>query len=174
MLGENMDIQDIQDCESNIRRISELLSCNIFEPANQGHLLQSSAFIDLMICLRDLMHKTEKYVRKINFEDDVMKNEYVNDVSDAIKAVRDACCHIDSFKRNFDENKNRRSFMVAYGKCNLTKIGDLELKTDYEDDIAVFYGKNRLYFKRHIVRAFNEALELITPLIENEKKRLYT
>ncbi len=168
-----MDIQDIQDCESNIRRISELLSCQIFELANQGHILQSSAFIDLMICLRDLMYKTEQYARKINFKDDVMKNEHVNDVSDAIKEVRDACCHIDSFKRNFDENKNRGSFMVAYGKCILMKIGDLELKNDYEDDIAVFYGKNRLYFKRHIVRASNEAQELIEPLIENEKRRLY-
>jgi hypothetical protein len=119
------------------------------------------------------MYKTEQYARKINFEDDVMKNEHMNDVSDAIKEVRDACCHIDSFKRNFDENKNRGSFMVAYGKCILMKIGDLELKNDYEDDIAVFYGKNRLYFKRHIVRAFNEARELIEPLIENEKRRLY-
>jgi len=169
-----MNIQDIQDCESNIRRISELLSCNIFEPANQGHILQSAAFIDLMICLRDLMYKTEKYARKINFEDDIIKNEYVNDVSDAIKAVRDACCHIDSFKRNFDENQNRGSFNVVYGKCNFMKIGDLELKNDYEDEIAVFYGKNRLYFKRHIVRAFNEARELIAPLIENEKRSLYT
>jgi uncharacterized Fe-S cluster-containing protein len=120
------------------------------------------------------MYKTEKYAKKINFDDDVMKNEYVNDVSDAIRAVRDACCHINSFKRIFDENKNRGSFNVVYGKCNFMKMGDLDLKNDYEDDIAVFYGKNRLYFKRHIVRAFKEARELIEPLIENEKRRMYT
>jgi hypothetical protein len=168
-----MDIQDIQDCELNIRRITELLSCKIFEPENQGNLLQSSAFIELMICLRDLMYKTEKYATKIDFEDDIMKNDYVGDVSDAIRAVRDTCCHIDSFKRNIDENKNRGTLMVAYGKCNLMKIADLELKNDYEDDIAVFYGKNRLYFNRHIIRAFNEARELIELLIEDEKKRLF-
>jgi len=119
------------------------------------------------------MYKVEKYTKKIDFEDDVMKNDYVNDVSDAIKAVRDACCHIDSFKRNFDENKNRGSFMVAYGKCNMMKIGDLELKSDYDDDIAVFYGVNRLYFKRHIIRAFDEAKALIEPLIENEKRSFF-
>ncbi len=55
--------------------------------------------------------------------------------------------------------------MVATGKCNLAKIGDLELKSEYEDDIAVFYGKNRLYFNRHIVRAFKEAKVQLQPLL---------
>ncbi len=161
-----MDITDQQDCESNIRRIDELLRSGIFEPANSGHLLQQSAFIELMICLRDLMAKVEKYGKKISFQDDVLENEYVHNVSDAIRAIRDACCHIDSFKRHFDENKNRGSFMVAYGKCNLAKIGDLELKSEYEDDAAVFYGKNRLYFRRHIIRAFEEAKTQLQPLLE--------
>lgn len=43
------------------------------------------------------------------------------------------------------------------------KIDNLELKSDYDDDAAVFYGKNRLYFKRHIIRAFKEAQELLAP-----------
>ena len=152
-----MDIHDRQDCESNIRRIGELLESGIFDSNNAGHLLQQSAFIDLMICMRDLMHKSEKYATRIDFTDDVMTNTYVKDVTDAITAVRDACCHIDSFKKLFDDQGNRGAYMVAYGKCNLAKINDLELKSDYEDDMAVFYGANRLYFKRHIVRAFNEA-----------------
>jgi hypothetical protein len=111
------------------------------------------------------MAKVEKYGERISFHDDVLENEYVHDVSDAIRAVRDACCHIDSFKRHFDENNNRGSFMVAYGKCNLAKIGDLELKSEYEDDVAVFYGKNRLYFRRHIIRAFEEAKAQLQPLL---------
>jgi hypothetical protein len=45
------------------------------------------------------------------------------------------------------------------------KVDDLELKSDYTDDIAVFYGKNRLYLKRHIVRAFEEASTKLRPLI---------
>lgn len=158
-----MDIRDKQDCESDIRRIHELLNSGMFEPANRGHLLQRSAFIDLIICLRDLMHKTEKYAKRVDFTDDVLTNEYVKDVTGAITAVRDACCHIDSFKKLFDDHGNRGSYMVAYGKCNLAKIDDLELKSEYEDDIAVFFSKNRLYFRRHIVRAFNEAQALLAP-----------
>lgn len=168
-LGLTVDIRDKQDCEINIRRIRDLFNSGIFNPDNAGHLLQQSAFIELMICLRDLMHKTEKHAKRIDFSDDILKNNYVKDVTDAITALRDACCHIDSFKRLFDDRSNRGSYMVAYGKCNLAKINDLELKSEYEDDIAVFYGVNRLYFKRHIVRAFNEAETLLAPLLAHRQ-----
>lgn len=165
-----MDISDQQDCELNFRRIEELLSCGIFEPARSKDILQSAAFIELMICLRDLLHKTEKYAKRVSFTDDVITNEYVHDITDAVTAVRDACCHINSFKRLFDDRGNRGIFNVIYGKGTLMKIDDFEVKSDYENDTAFFYGKNRLYMKRHIVRAFKEATELLVPMLP--KRRL--
>jgi len=164
-----VDISDQQGCELNIRRIEELLGCGIFEPASSGNILQSAAFTELVICLRDLLHKTEKYAKRISFTDDVMTNEYVHDITDAVTAVRDACCHINSFKRLFDDRGNRGSFLVIYGKGNLARIGDLELKSDYEDDIAFFYGKNRLYIKRHIIRAFKEAMARLAPMLPKRR-----
>jgi hypothetical protein len=160
-----MNIRDCQDCEGNIRRIGELLSSGVFNSNNAGNLLQQSAFIDLMICMKDLLHKTEKYAKRIDFKDDILLNNYVNDVTGAITAVRDACCHINSFKKLFDDQGNRGSYLVAYGKCNVAKINDLELKSEYEDDTAIFYGANRLYLGRHIVRAFNEAQQLLAPFL---------
>lgn len=160
-----MDISDRQDCELDIRRTEALLYCGIFESRNSQNILPSSAFIELMICLRDLLSKTEKYAKRISFTDDVITDEYVHDITDAVTAVRDACCHIDSFKRLFDDRGNRGSFMVIYGKGNLAKIDGLELKSDYKDDIAFFYGKNRLYMDRHIVRAFKEAKALLMPML---------
>lgn len=165
-----MDIVDRQDCEHNIRRINELLSCGIFDSVNSGNVLQSSAFTDLIICLRDLLYKTEKYAKRILFTEEIMTNTYVHDITDAVTAIRDACCHINSFKRLFDDKRNRGSFMVIYGKGTLMKIGDLELKSDYKDDIAFFYGKNRLYVNRHIRRALKEATELLQPALS---KRTY-
>ena len=158
-----MDIGDKQDCQANILRISELLGSGIFGAPNSGHVLQQSAFIDLIICLRDLLHKVERYTSRVAFTDDVLVNEYVKDVTGAVTAVRDACCHIDSFKRLFDDRGNRGSSNVAYGKCRFMKIDDLELNSDYDDDIAVFYGPTRLYFRRHIVRAFEEAQSKLAP-----------
>lgn len=61
-----MEIGDKQDCQSDVRRIDELLGPDIFDSSNADHPLQQSAFIDLMICLRDLLHKTGK-MRKTYF-----------------------------------------------------------------------------------------------------------
>ena len=160
-----MDISDEQECQGSILKINSLLNCGIFESANSANILQSAAFIELIICLRDLLHKTEKYAKRISFTDDIIMNEYVHDITDAVTATRDACCHLNSFKRIFDDNENRGSFIVIYGKGNFAKFGDVELKSEYEDDTAVFYGKNRLYINRHIVRAFKEATTLLTPIL---------
>jgi hypothetical protein len=160
-----MNIQDRQDCERNFRRAQQLLNSRIFEPENAANPLQQSAFIDLMICMRDLMHKAEKYTQRIEFRDDVRTSKYVNDVTDAITAVRDACCHIDSFKKNFDGNGNRGEYMVAYGKCNLLKMDDFEARGEYEDDIANFYGRNRVCMRRHDIRALEQAHAQLAPLL---------
>jgi hypothetical protein len=161
-----MDISAKQDCNSNIERITLLINSGIFEPKNNHNPLQKSAFIDLMICLRDLLFKTEKYVARISFTDDILTNEYVKDVTDAITAVRDACCHIDSFKKLFNDQGGRGEYNVSfYWKGTLMKIGKVELTSDYNDDIAFFYGRNRLYLNRHIIRAFNEAKEALAPLL---------
>jgi len=55
--------------------------------------------------------------------------------------------------------------MVAFGKANLMKLGDVELRGDYDDDVAIFYGTNRLYLKRHIIRALHEAQEQLEPML---------
>jgi hypothetical protein len=163
-----MKIQDKQDCQMTIRRIQELLNCGIFNPDNSGHVLLYAAYINLMICLRDLLHKTEQYAHRVSFVDDVQVNPFVKDVTDAITAHRDACCHINSFKQLFDDRGNRGSFIVGYGKFILMKVDDVELRCDYEDDTAVFFGTNRLYMRRHVVRAFEEACILLAPLLEND------
>jgi len=126
-----MDVQDRQDRERNFRHVDELLGSRISEPANARNPLQQAAFIDLMICMRYVMFKAEKYTKRIDFRDDVLTNDYVKDVTDAITAVRDACCRIDSFKKNFDSNSNGGEYLVAYGKCNLMKIDAFELRGDY-------------------------------------------
>jgi hypothetical protein len=164
----DMDVQDRRRCERSIRRIQALFSSGIFEPNNAGNVLQYSAFIDLTICLRDLLIQTQRYVRRIAFTDDIVTNDYVKDVTDAVTVGRDACCHIDSFKKLFHDRGDRGSYMVVYGKCDSATIDDRELKSEYEDDTAIFIGTNRLYLKRHIVRAFDEARTLLGPYLADQ------
>lgn len=161
-----MNVADRQDCELNIMRIDALLASGIFDSKHLRHPWQPSAFIELMICLRDLLHKVEKYAERIDFTDDVITNEYVNDVTGAVTAVRDACCHIDSFKRNFDTNGNRGAFNVLHGAGVFGQVNGVELHSDYDDDIAIFYGANRLLWNRHIIRVFEECKVRLRPHLE--------
>lgn len=160
-----MDIFAQQECRRTIDRFAELINSGIFDDGNRKHVLFWSAFIELMICLRDLLEKARKYASRISFTEDILPNDYVKDVHDAVVAMRDAGCHIDSYKKHLGRPQYRASFMVVRGNGRLLNIGDVELSADYEDDLAFFHGVNRLYMRRHIIRAFEEAKALLTPLM---------
>ena len=160
-----MDFFDQSDIESSIRRTDELLSCGVFQPANSQHVLFRAAFIELLIGLRDLMFKTEKFASRISFEDDVRQTEQVRDVSHLIKFVRDALCHPDSDNHYIEVGNMKATFNVAFGRASLLKVGDFEQSSKYEDDICFFFGSQGIYLKRHVIRAFDEAKIKLIPLL---------
>ena len=162
-----MDFYTKSDIQISIRRVDELLSCGIFDQENAQNPLVQSALTELLILVRDLMAKSRIYAKPVEFTDDVNVTETVKNVSDAIKFVRDAICHVDSDNRNHDECNARLSYNIAYGQCNLATIGDVEIKSDYPDDICFFFGNQKLYLNRHIARAFKEARHNLEPLTNN-------
>lgn len=161
----DVDFFSKRDIESAIQRIEELLGCGIFQSQNSRNVLFRAAFIELLIALRDLMYKTQKYSSGIAFDDDVKKTEKIKDVSDLIKYVRDALCHPDSESNYIEAGNIKATFNVAFGKANLLRIGDFEQSSQYQDDICFFFGSQGIYLKRHIVRAFEEAKSKLLPII---------
>jgi len=155
---------------ADIGRIKTIIETRIFDRENIGHPLIESAFIDLIIKLRDLTCKSEKLGKRINFKEDVVMlkdgngKEIVKDITDAIKYVRDAACHINSL--NHILNKNIVfTFNIAYGKINLLSMPGISLASDYDDDICFFYGEQKLYLNRHIMRAYEEASSFLQSLM---------
>lgn len=121
-----------------------------------------AAFALLMIEMKDLLQILNKNNCRINFTDDVK----IGDVTDLISTMRNAICHIGSNDRQLDASNNSLSFGVIFGKAVILKIDDLEISSDYEDDIAFCYGKYVVYLKRHIHRAFKEAEKLLSEIAE--------
>lgn len=161
----DIDLFSKSEIESAIQRIEELLGCGIFQSQNSRNVLFRAAFIELLIALRDLMYKAQKYSSRIAFDDDVKKTKKIKDVSDLIKHVRDALCHPDSENHYIEVGNIKATFNVAFGKVNLLKIGDFEQSSQYQDDICFFFGSQGIYLKRHIVRAFEEAKGKLLPII---------
>ncbi|MFZ0870597.1 MAG: hypothetical protein WAM90_07700 [Rhodanobacter sp.] len=133
---------------------------------NAGSSLEGEAvFTLLMICLDDVLQFLRKEGRRIAFSDDVEPIGGKNgDVTDLVHTFRNITCHIPSLLRTIeDKNGNmvRNGYTVAIGKVVAIKLGDLELGSQYADDVAILYGANRIYWTRHIVRATSEAREAL-------------
>jgi hypothetical protein len=159
---------DIQDVEEDIRRIEELLDCGIFQRRNYGNPLFRSAFIEAVILVRDLLAKLKKAGVPLTWTDSVLPNEYVSNITELVTTMRDAACHSDSFKRHLDQHQNRASFVVIAGRGAGMQLGDLRLGCEFEDDVAFFYGKNRLYLRRGLIRAYKEACIALAPLFSQD------
>jgi hypothetical protein len=160
-----IDFNAQSDIQDDIRRIETIINTGIFKVDNSKHPLLKSAFIEVLICLRDLMYKTEKYDSRISFTDDIKITPKVYDISELIKFVRDALCHIDIANHFIPNTSIKSTFNIAHGKCNIMKIGNITISSDYEDDICFFFGEQKIYLKRHIIKALEETKQKLLPLM---------
>ena len=160
-----IDFFSKSEIESSFNRIDAILETNIFHAENKKNPLLKSAFIELLVCLRDLMYKTEKYSSRISFDEDIVKNDKVNDITDVIKYVRDALCHLDSDIHYLEEGDIKAIFNIIYGKGSILSVFDYVQESDYLDDICFFFGSQKIYLKRHILPAVEEAKSKLLPLL---------
>jgi hypothetical protein len=167
----DIDVFDKSEIRQDLHRIESILSTDIFEEHNCNHPLVLSAFIELIICLDDLMSKSKYYCREIDFTDDVLnttelqksKKKKVTDITSLINFVRHAVCHINEANRvhggvELNGKVKRRKgagvfFNRTFGKGGLFT----EMQSVYDDDQSFAFGEHLIYLKRHIIRAYNEA-----------------
>jgi hypothetical protein len=138
---------------SNINDVENLLSTGVFS-APILRLFQEPVFVSIILKLDDLLQKLRILNERINFNNDITSG----DITDLVNNVRNAICHLNSKENILDEkNKIKFVFNMAIGKVNVIKIGEKMIGSDYDDDIAFFFGENRIYLKRHILRILEES-----------------
>ncbi|MEH6650739.1 MAG: hypothetical protein V7707_12000 [Motiliproteus sp.] len=168
-----MDRYDKSEIQEGLERIETLLSTDIFGPHNHSHPLVRSAFIDLMICLDDLMFKAEKYDQRVDFVDDVLnttelhvaKAKQVADVTDLINFFRHALCHLNEANRihgGFEKKDHGKGVKPRGALIFLNRTfgegGAFQgVPSKYDDDQSFAIGEHIIYLKRHIERAYTEA-----------------
>ena len=167
-----LDFNSKCQIEGDIKTIEHLLSLNPFCTINDIEI-QKAILTRILICLRDLLYKTEHLANnRINFIDDVKidKQQKISDVTDLIKFMRDALCHEES------KNHNSKDFIgltlnlgIIRGKCSILQSPTKSFGTDYEDDICFITGSQKLYLNRHIIRAFNESKTNLLPLLNTRR-----
>lgn len=140
--------------ESDFNRVKELINSGVFN-ASVLRIFHESVFTELMIKLDDLLQKFNKLNQRIDFKDDISGDR---DITDLVNSIRNAVCHMDSGEHILDsESQIKFTFNIAFGKGILISIGDRKLVSDYEDDVCFFFGENKIYFRRHIIKCIQES-----------------
>lgn len=160
---KEMNFATKMEVKYDIIRIEDILASQIFRCENSSNPLFASAIVEIMIRLRDLLYKSEKFGHRVEFSDDLIACDKVADITDSIKYVRDAINHIDSENNRTGETISICN--VIFGKGICFRIGDKEFGSDYDDEIRFFYGSQGLYLNRHIIRAFEEARNHLSPFL---------
>ena len=151
------------DIQSSVSRCADLFNCGVFNPSSSAGVLFESAVTLLLVHLNDLLQKAKLDGQRIDFADDMEVPEAMVDVTDLVRACRNAACHVTSGEHKIDSGKFTFCVTSGYGP-NAFVINGQEMGCDYADDIAIYYGRNRIYLKRHLLRSF----ELVAQIYRNE------
>ncbi|MCY1427086.1 hypothetical protein D9M71_429170 [compost metagenome] len=151
------------DIQSSVTRCADVFNSGVFNAGSSAGVMFESAVTLVLVHLNDLLQKAKLDGQRINFDDDMEVTESMTDVTDLVRACRNAACHVTSGEHKIDAGKFTFCVASGYGPRAFV-INDQEMGCDYADDIAVYYGKNRVYLKRHLLRSF----ELVAQIYRNE------
>ncbi len=141
------------DIESDIKKIDKIFSTGIFSDRNFVNILFESAIIHVLIVLNDLLQKAHSEGKRINQTENIDSKNGCKDVTDLVNYCRNAVCHMAS-KNHFINENTKFSFNIAIGSPRAFVIGDTVYGSEFLDDIALYWGSQRLYLKRHVLSAF--------------------
>ncbi|MFZ1218218.1 MAG: hypothetical protein WAO00_02940, partial [Chthoniobacterales bacterium] len=161
-----VDFHDSMRLDYECARINEILGTALFQPRIQDcHPLFWSAITEVLINLRDLCWFADKAQARLAWSDDLSPNTLCKDVTDLITFCRDGLCHSHTYHKYIDRDTEMvgiKNIVTGKNDPDLPgmRIGGIELRCEYDNEVALFIGKERLYLKRHIVRAFHELVRI--------------
>ncbi|MBN2233640.1 MAG: hypothetical protein JW706_00705 [Opitutales bacterium] len=145
------------DVEQDISEVRAIVDSQIVE-RGEPKVFFRAAVTRLSICIRDLVAKSQILAKKkISFTDDVIIEAPVNDVSSLVKFMRNAMCHVDTDLHLLDAGVYF-SMEIVRGKATSHQMSGRSFGSDYADDVAFLIGPQRIYYRRHLIRAFDEAV----------------
>lgn len=126
----------------------------------------NAALTRVLILVRDMLANSEKFSKRVSFSDNMKTNGHIKDVTDLVKFYRDAACHLDS--NSFDYRGIRFSFIATHSKFDGKIMNNKYLSADFEDDTCIFLAREKLYINRHLIRAYDQAIQNLSPSVPFE------
>jgi len=130
-------------------RAKRLYASGIF--MDNRSLLRQSAFVEILIKLNYCLQYLSAQDKRINFTDDIDDG----DVTDLINTARNCACHITNDNNKIDTNIFIYNIVQGHVPEAIV-INGYTLGSDYDNEVAFFYGKYRVYLHRHIGKVIDE------------------
>lgn len=105
----------------------------------------------LLVNLHDLLQRAKAAGQPVTFTDHIEPDAEVDNVSELVAKSRNAACHVWG-RSNASSNAFRFNRVAGYCR-HATVFDGKTLGCEFHDDVAIYYGKCRLYLNRHAVRA---------------------
>jgi hypothetical protein len=145
-------------------RIEEIRTSGILTSDGVKSPLFKSAVTELLIYIHDMLQKADALGLRVTLAEHLPTWTGVQDVTELIARCRDAACHVSAGQVFFESNKF--SFALVVGEVREAVKIEGELRgSDFEDDIALFYGAYRLYLRRNLLDAYTLAVRALQPLV---------
>jgi hypothetical protein len=107
----------------------------------------------LLVNLNDLLQAARMAGQALTFIDHIEPDAEVSNITELAAKCRNAACHVwGSTTPGFDAFR----FYRISGYCpRATVIDGKTFGCEFHDDMAIYYGKTRIYLKRHAARALD-------------------
>ncbi|OON63302.1 hypothetical protein B0920_07870 [Massilia sp. KIM] len=116
----------------------------------------------LMINLHDLLQAARTLGKPLVFDEHIDAGEDAANITELVARCRNAACHV--WVRPATLPASAYRFRRVRGGAPATpQAGDGYPACAFEDDVALYYGRYRLYLKRHVRRAIEELAPLFAP-----------
>lgn len=147
------------DIQSSISRCADLFNSGIFTSGSTAGVVFEASVTLLLVHLSDLLQKAKIDGKRVSFVDDVTVSDAIADVTDVVRACRNAACHVTSGQHQIDAGKFTFCVVAGYSPTAFS-INGVDRGCAYHDDLAIYYGSTRVYLRRHLLRSFEEVATL--------------
>lgn len=141
--------------ETGFKNIGKLFADRVLNYPH--HPLFEAVVTYFLINLSDLLEFSQAMGNRVDFKDNIELTSYITDATSLIKHCRNAACHLDSKRNLLDQGY--AAFNVIEGNKHTLSIEGINLAGEFPDDVAIFFGRTRLYEGRHLMRALRSAYE---------------
>lgn len=154
---------------ANLDQVEQLLNQPCFRRDAAFTSLTQSLFIDLILFEEKVLQQAEQAGRRIDFSDEVGTNGRVEDITSLIHIMSQSV--YDFSKKStgrIAETQILTPFINHFYGAGVGYFSNgLFFACEHDDELAFFVDRNRVFFYRHLTRAFDEAKRYLQKVILN-------